>query len=345
MQVEYTSLQEWYDAGLQYALKSWSCTFNRLGSKNLYKRVEKISLGIIAELAVEQYLKDSNIPYSTKGKTRWYEEDRYDLGIGKYAIDVKANIIDISTPKIARTYNDLLKKPYDWLRDCTALVPEDQFNPGNNKKRTHELKKKAYVFPFMYPIEEDPFTSNIEKFIHAFWDYRWLQKGESKDVNRSGRLMCNIKEKGTLRIYGTSTEKEIVIEDISLKSNTVSVSRNAFYQVFSALWMGDSIPESRLSIRMDGQDLEEIIEPCTNNDFRNCASGIVVNNWHPILYKDLNIILAGWMTDDEMRLNGFPVPRFSHDVKQYQEIQVDNYGVKVHDLNDLKDIRSLTGVR
>jgi len=343
MQVEYLSRQEWYEAGLKYALKSWSSTFNRLGSKNIYKRIEKISLGIMAELAVEQYLKDNKIRYNTKGRTKWYEEDRYDIGIGKYAIDVKANIIDVTTPKISRSYNDLLSNPNDWLSECTALVPEDQFNPGNNKKRSHELKKKAYIFPFMYPLDDDPFTQHDEKYIHAFWDYRWLQKGNSKDATRSGRLICSIKERGIVRIFGTSSEKEIVIEDIFMKPGSASISKNTFYQVFSALWLSDSFPESKLTIRMEGQDLMEVIEPSVDNDFRKCDVGIVVNNWHPFVYHDLNIVLAGWMTDDQMRLNGFPVPRFSHNVKQYQEIQVDNYGVKVCDLNDITDIRSLMG--
>jgi len=341
MQNMYMSNIEWYDAGLKYALKSWSNTFNRLGSKNLYKRIEKISLGIVAELAVEQYLKDNKIPYSTKGRTKWYEEDRYDIGIGEYAIDVKANIIDVTIPKIARTYDDLLRNPNDWLSDCVALVPEDQFNPGNNKKRSHELKKKAYVFVFMYPIDDDLFIKNIEKYIHAFWDYRWLQKGYSKDSTRSGKLSCNIKDGGIVRIFGTSSEKEIVIEDISMKSSSSSTSKNCFFQVFSALWLSDSFPESNLTIRMEGQDLVEVIEPYFDNDFRNCDNGIIVNNWYPFVYNDLNIVLAGWMTDDQMRLNGFPVPRFSHNVKQYPEIKVDNYGVKVSDLNNIIDISTL----
>ncbi len=343
MQVEYSSRQEWYDAGLKYALMSWSSTFNRLGSKNIYKRIEKITLGIISELAVEQYLKDSKIQYSTKGRTKWYEEDRYDIGIGKHAIDIKANIIDVTTPKIARTYNDLLSNPNDWLSDCTALVPEDQFNPGNNKNRNHDLKKKAYVFTFIYPLDDDPFTPHDEKYIHAFWDYKWLQKGDSKDTTRSGRLRCSIKERGIVRIFGTSSEKVIVIEDISIKPGSESISKNTFYQVFSALWLSDSFPESKLTICMEGQDLVEVIEPSVDNDFRNCDVGIVFNNWYPFVYHDLNIVLAGWMTDNQMRLYGFPVKRFCHDIKQYQEIQVDNFGVKVSDLNNITDIRSLVG--
>lgn len=72
MKVDNMSKQEWCDVGVHYAMKSWSSTFNRLGSKNLYKRIEKFALGMIAEISVEQYLKG-------RFDLDLRQEDRYDI--------------------------------------------------------------------------------------------------------------------------------------------------------------------------------------------------------------------------------------------------------------------------
>ena len=93
-----------FEKGLDYALKSWTSTFNRMGKPNPYSRIEKILIGIIAENAVENYLRDCEIPYNEKGKTRWYEKDRYDIGIGNYAIDVKANFLDQKSSYIQQIF-------------------------------------------------------------------------------------------------------------------------------------------------------------------------------------------------------------------------------------------------
>ncbi len=41
---------------------------------------------------MEKYLIDNKINFDIKGKTKWYEEDRYDIGINGYAIDVKGKL-------------------------------------------------------------------------------------------------------------------------------------------------------------------------------------------------------------------------------------------------------------
>ncbi len=88
-----------------------------MGKPNPYTRIEKIILGLIAESAVEEFFIYNNIKYNTSGKTRWYEEDRYDIGIGKYAIDVKANFLDLNSPYIITQYVNNPNK-IEWLNKC-----------------------------------------------------------------------------------------------------------------------------------------------------------------------------------------------------------------------------------
>ena len=207
-QTTYQLRKEWYDSGLEYAIKSWTSTFNRMGKPNPYSRIEKIILGLIAENAAEQYLIDNKIKYDTTGRTRWYEEDRYDIGLGDYAIDVKANYIDIQSPFIQNQWNSLFDTKENWYNGCHALVPLDQFNPAKSERRKSDKKEKIYIFPFIEG--ETHRCSDANQLIHAFWDYKWLKKGPFKDTPERSRL--NITYDGKLNnskiiIYGTTEEK------------------------------------------------------------------------------------------------------------------------------------------
>ena len=131
-------------AGLDYALISWTSTFNRMGKPNPYKRIEKILLGVAAENEFIDYLKSKHIKYELKGRTRWYEVDRYDIGINGTPVDIKANFLDLSSAHIQSKYDSLFQSKEEWFLKCHALVPLDQFNCASDRK-----VKKNYLFPFI----------------------------------------------------------------------------------------------------------------------------------------------------------------------------------------------------
>ena len=86
--------KDWVEQGLDYALKSWPYTFNRMGSANPYSRIEKIMLVGMAEDAIKNYLNNNGIEFDELGRTMWYQKDRYDIGIDKYKVDVKSNYLN-----------------------------------------------------------------------------------------------------------------------------------------------------------------------------------------------------------------------------------------------------------
>ena len=88
---------------------------------NPYTRIQKIIIGIIAEKAVEEYLIDNKIKYECNGKTRWYEEDRYDIGLKELAIDVKANFLDAKLPYIIKNISNLFEDKYRWFLKCYSV--------------------------------------------------------------------------------------------------------------------------------------------------------------------------------------------------------------------------------
>ncbi len=338
----YQLKKEWFELGLEYALKSWTSTFNRMGKPNPYSRIEKIILGLIAENAVEQYLIDNNIPYDTTGKTRWYEEDRYDIGIGKYAVDVKANFIDIQSPFIQSQWNSLFESKDDWYNECHALVPLDQFNPAKSDRRKSDKKEKVYIFPFI----EGEFHKNNDsnRSIHAFWDYRWLKKGQYKDLPERGKLNITCDGKLTnckLLIYGTTDEKNLVVEEIEIKNR--NFTSNRFYQVFS-IFLNGKLPTGIIKVHSNELQLTERILPNFTFELNRDDSGNYFpsqNNWQNIEIYNCSIKLLGWIKESRLRIIGRQIPRFTHTLRQYQETKVDNWGCIISELNPMNTLNEL----
>lgn len=332
---------KWFKSGLEYALKSWTSTFNRMGKPNPYTRLQKIIIGIIAENALEYYLIDNGIPYETNGKTKWYEEDRYDIGINDYALDVKASFLDLNSEFIIRRLNDMFVDKYDWFVNCHALVPLDQFNPGKNKRRVHK-RDKAYIFPFV----EGCFINNEKNdcLVHTFWDYKWLKKGEYIDLQHLGKIKIQYDgdyNASGIKLYGTTDKKEICVETIKLNERILYTTNN-FYQIFSIQWFGKK-PSGVLKIQSKALGLEEIIKPKNTFILKNTENGYqpLENNWQNISIYDCSIYLLGWIHEESMRVEGQKYPRFTHTIGQYSETKVDNWGCLISQLNPMKNIKQI----
>jgi len=321
--------------GLDYALISWTSTFNRMGKPNPYKRIEKILLGVAAENEFIEYLKKQHIKYELKGRTRWYEVDRYDIGINGTPVDIKANFLDLSSAHIQSKYDSLFMTKEEWFLKCHALVPLDQFNCASERR-----VKKNYLFPFI----EGYFSEGTKAgpLVHALWDYKWLKKGPYKDDFSTEHLFIGYSEpseKASIRIYGTSAKNESCIEDIKLDKKHI-ISTNLFHQVFSIVWTGSSMPQGKLTIRKNDSKIREIINNTCEFELEQTSDGYApsVNNWQSLKLYQYSIYLLGWIKEDDFRVNGNEYPRFSHNIEQYGDTKVDNWGCLVEDLEPISSI-------
>ena len=324
-------------AGLDYALISWTSTFNRMGKPNPYKRIEKILLGVAAENEFIDYLKAKNIKYELKGRTRWYEADRYDIGINGTPVYIKANFLDLSSAHIQSKYDSLFQSKEEWFLKCHALVPLDQFNCASERKI-----KKNYLFPFI----EGYFTEGamVGPLVHAFWDYTWLKKGPYKDDHSTEHLIIGYStpdENASIKIYGTSAKNEACIEEIKLNKKHV-ISTNSFHQVFSIVWTGATLPQGKLTIRKDESKVKEIITNTCEFELVQTADGYApsVNSWQSLKLYQYSIYLLGWIKENDFRVIGDEYPRFSHNIEQYGDTKVDNWGCLVSELEPVSSISS-----
>jgi len=331
---------KWISEALDYALLSWSQTYNRLGSKNPYKRIEKIVIGKVSEDAVIAALDTNRIEYDVRGRTDWYKIDQYDLGIGQHDIDVKSNFLDIKSKYIAKKYGDQsLESRLNWFINCQALVPTDQVSSKRGSR------KKRFLFVFMEghfrPISK--LQKDVEAtWVHMFWDYRWLKKAEHRQSRSAGRLLINYDSdlpNQSITIFGTKREKKELLETIILKKGEV-LTESSFHQVFSIKYNG-TCPTGTLSIRSENLNLVEVIEPTVGFDInsKDQTTPILRNDWHGVQIEKPVAFLLGWDNDDHFRLDGTLFKRFSKDVEQYEEIKIDNFGKLVSELNPIKDLR------
>jgi hypothetical protein len=332
----------WFKNGLNYALMSWTSTFNRMGKPNPYSRIEKIVLGIIAEIALESYLQSLKINFETKGKTKWYEEDRYDIGINGYAIDVKSNFLDTKSQYISSKIENLREDKFNWFLKCHALVPLDQFNPGTNERRAHK-RDKVYMFPFIEGFfNEHNYSKTL---VHAFWDYKWLKRAEYKELPKLGNILLKYsgtKKNASLRVFGTTGKNKACIEEISLSENQVQTTNN-FHQVFSIEWTGTELPDGTLRIISHILNLEEIIKPKCSFELQKTDNGYwpIENNWQSLKLYNSEVHLLGWVFEDDYRVIGNELKRFTKTIEQYSEIKVDNWGCLVKELEPMKTINKI----
>ena len=323
-----------FAAGLHYAALSWAATFNRMGFGDPYKRLEKILIGVVVENEFIHYLKTNHVKYDLTGRTEWYKADRYDIGIKDVPVDIKSTFIDLTSSYIKKKYRENPSK-FDWFLNCQALVPMSQFNCSEERRID-----KNYLFPFL----EGYFSQSTmaAPLVHIFWDYRWLRKKEYAGGSPE-RLMIgysNPDKNARIRIYGTTEPEKSCIEDIPLSSKHV-LSQNKFYEVFSVVWIGDDLPIGRVTIRRDQTTLREVINNTCDFSIERIIGAekpTIVNNWRSLKLYDSKLFLLGWISDDDFRLNGNQIDKYSRDVEQYQGTLVDNWGCLISDLEPISSI-------
>jgi len=327
---------EWIDAGVNYALRSWAVTFNRLGKKNIYSRLSKIIVGVVAEQATRAALKKYRISFDSEGSTDWYAVDRYDMGVNGKSIDIKAIFIDRDNRSQVAKLNRagvMADIPAN-VNKFTALVPADQFNSAAAKKRAG--RAKVYVFPV---VDANSIVSESNgRLSHLMWDYRWLKKGDAKDSPRLGRLGVSSSTSGKVRLVGTDAKNSLVVEEISAGS-AERQTKNDFWQVFSIeLLSGKPID---LVVKSQNGRTVERIRGRVGFSIAAGSDEPEQNDWMPVGIANGTVYICGFGTDQLLRLKGRNYPRFSKDVLQYSDTLIDNWGVAVQHLKPFQDLGTI----
>ena len=321
---------------IEYALLSWTAHYNRMGKASPYARMEKIIVGKVAEESVFKIFDRERIKYDTKGKTKWYQIDQYDVAINEHPVDIKCNFIDLNNSYFLKRIPGNDDDIRTWICTFHSLVPMDQMNAT---KRSLKTKTKKYIFAYL----EGQFTPDKNSvLVHAFWDYKWLKKGEEKNSDRIGKLKLSYpsKNKSFLTIYGTSEKNKAIIERIELGKSVTT--KNDFFQIFS-IKFEDGFPDSVLTVKSENLNLTEKIFPDTKFNITKEDKVIinVENNWSQIWLNNCRVHVAGYIDEDDFKIVAEVLPRYSKNVEQYQDTLADNFGCMVHELNTLMELKNI----
>src|SRR3989338_8187843 len=217
----------WINKSLEYAIKSWPFTYNRMGKPNTYHRIQNIAKGLIPQFAFEGILKKKNIKHDKFGETDWHKIDKYDIGINGKRCDIKSNFLDLdSTYLKSRKFNP---NNLNWFLDCQALVPTDQTWSETLKDDDYYIF--AFVIGRIKNLSPNPtlnrWSPNTKpagkKIMHSFWDYNWWKPKKwliENGTNPLGKISIISSDKKDNRIefelIGTSEPKVFMKEKIVL---------------------------------------------------------------------------------------------------------------------------------
>lgn len=331
-------------AGLKYARKSWTYTFNRMGKANIYYKMQKIVIGVTAQECFIDIFKKKQKKYTLKPKQKWYEINRFDLSANGTLFDLKTGWIDKKREKfksISRNHSILLK--------FQACMSEDQLY----SRRLSE--DDVFIFAFLAAenkyIKSDEF-SNIALFpekhksiIHGFWDFEFLKPNKwryqyPKQDHSLGiiKISSNNKDdKGkTFVLGGTSADREFHIETLTMNSNGVAKSVDKFYQLFFI--QIDEMPQGIIRVECSDSSVKEIIK--REGGFGAEKGKLLKNGWEDIWLYNAELYLVGFLSKREFMKKHKTSKRFSSPtgIYQYPAVLVDTAYVNVTDLHPIKQI-------
>lgn len=334
--------KEWIRQGAEYAEKSWSCTFNRMGKADIYERMRNIVKGIAVQRALEDVLKKMGIKYEVKDRKKWYETDKYDIFVDGRKYDVKSFRCPYPTPN------------KEWFLDCSALVPTDQLH-----SRTLN-DDDIYIFAFISFRKHTLYGYNPksvlfkkcnnkdgEWIIHGFWKYgflkppRWTREYGADNLGYIRISSTSRKDiKKQFFLGGTRTKREFQFETVTLGTNVESVTVNDYFQLFFIRSVDGNIPDGKIEIDCENSDITEIIHPLGGFEVAKAKKGglkLVQNDWSDIWLYDSYIYLVGFITKGDFIEKSEEIKRFDKSVKQF-EPQTDNNRLYVWQLNPIDDL-------
>jgi len=327
--------------GIKYAVKTWTSTFNRMG-KGPYQRMMNIIKGVTSEYVLLDYLDKKKIDLDLGGRTRWYEIDRYDIGINNIRVDVKAFFLDLDNIQLQiKGLDDLTPNNTDWLLDCCALVPSDQL-----KSKT--LSDDGYYIFVFITGRFEPINNSDRYFVHAFWEYQWLKP--AKWINQHGNPSLgkitiksdNEKDNGIkMTLIGTNKRKSFYSETLELNNRGKAETYGKFFQVYTLILEGVDLPKGMIQISGSEVDLTEKINPDIGfSSIRDKDKRIIItkNNWNNILMYNGLTYFVGCIKKKDFKEKSEAIKRFYKQCKQYSDTIVDNNKLLVKDLDDISEI-------
>ncbi|MEM2368328.1 MAG: hypothetical protein QXQ50_08885 [Candidatus Bathyarchaeia archaeon] len=331
----------WVERACNYAQISLVWTYNRMGTSDYCRRLRRIVVGLVAELAFYDWLSRQGIPFGLKGRTAWYEKDRWDIDVKGVPYDIKSLFVE----NFPRNLSEVL----DWC----VLVPVDQLT--TKLRKTNQF---AYVFAFVSgkwfnPTQPPNFATetlissstipSARWLIHVPWDFDFTKRR----VGELGSLVVNAQDS---RDYGRKIElggttvsgsgKQLnrqVVTDVVTLGPSRNATQTKFFELLYVRWLSPMFPHGEIRIEATNLPLSEAIPPAygfSPSPRRHSQQGPQMNGWYDIWLYDAKVLLVGWA--DINSVSGWQILRHFQPCDPVRSTQTDNYFNKVMNLNPMR---------
>ena len=301
------------EGGIAYALHALPYSFNREGGST-YDRLRRLVAGAAVELAFRRHLSEQGIPFGVKSAIPFTDHRRYDVMLGGRRCEVKSFLIS------QRDQVSQIRCNPEALLNAPALVASDQHAAEGYSPR--DLYLFAFVLGQVTTSQKDLQTAIEVKQPHCLvhvmpgaWNRpsRWSPLGMLA-------LKSESKEAQTVEIGGQDEGGEIRSFRVELPPRRRVDVKN---KLFSLSYLHT---KSSCSARMG------IYSPVRRETYLISAA-----DWRNLWIYDMDILLAGYSTRDELSRRASFLPIGSR-VFQYNQTQVKNLAVPVSELRPLAEL-------
>lgn len=306
--VELDISQEDLDSAIDYGMISVNFTYDRMNFQGqIHRRIRKIVEGVLIESAFRRYLDQEEVDY-IHSPTHFTKTDRADMQAGGRRIDLKGTFVNIDS-----------YEGKGWLLECSALVPQDQF-----ERRGFMKPDDIYIFPFLVGRE----NLNATDYESSFWCnvvsreilYRNLELRPDHSLGNMEVWLKSGKEE-TVEILGQDKNGDLLSENLHLEADSKKQTENEFYSLL--VFRSKTPPTSRIRYKTSDGDLG-FVSPL---------------NWGDVAIHDARLLIACWATKQDFGEKSRPL-RVGESCPQYQRTFTDNYEVRpLSKLSPMKDLR------
>jgi hypothetical protein len=249
-------------SAMDYAGRSLHFTYNRMQYGDAAKRLIRITVGVMIEMAFESFLVKAGKLFDKRGRTHWREKDQAEFHIHGQKTDVKGYHV---YPSNERQF------PH-WILACEALVPVDQLH-------RHDAPD-IYCQAFLVASQRN--TSAQHRYVAvlpADWCNVWHHatpihigmleaQAESLHVHLCGELMVDA---------GQVPQQVDVSEALSVGAGAPVAATAAAFCSLQYIWT-DQMPAAPMQVAA-GPSRRHIIQ---------------AHEWHDLWLDHPKVYLAGW---------------------------------------------------
>jgi len=298
------------EAGIAFACRALASTYDRLGGYSA-DRLRQVAGQVALELAFRRYLSGQAIPFGVRGVTPFTRPEHYDIALGGHRCDLK------SYPITRRSQISHIRRNPEVLLQAPALIPVDHFAADGQKP------EDLYLFAFLLGVQADDSRDMLKALAAGQPVYLVHELPESWALPARWYpfeklvLKSECERPVTVEIGGLDDEHNFISATLELLPRQRQLVEKGFHSL--AYIHAQRRPEARIGIHCPRYGDPILIQP---------------RAWDNLWFYGMEIVLAGWLTQDEYRRKASVLNAGRHTF-QYEATPEKNLLVPIHDLNPL----------